>query len=63
MKQVFISALMLIISVLQSYAYDFKVGDLYYTILSATDKIVEVVMSDENTGTVEIPDKVVSNGV
>ena len=49
-----------------AFAYDFKVGDVYYNILSETDRAVEVT-SDGSAysymGDVTIPDKVAYEGV
>lgn len=44
-------------------AYDFKVDDIYYSIVSSTDKTVEVARNDGNIGDIVIPNLVVYNDV
>ncbi len=46
----FITGLLMLLSGFSSFAYDFKVGDLYYNILSMNDKTVEVTYNDFSFG-------------
>ena len=54
-KHIFITLLLLCIGVVKGYAYSFRYDGIDYNIISDTDKTVEVISKQDNSGDIVIP--------